>query len=85
MLRLSKEELDRLEMTYPGIVETIFHFEEARLPSCPRCRSENTADVTCGVIGRTIDIVAATTKIKLIPNPPKPGEYFCNDCETFFN
>ena len=85
MLRFAKEELDQLELMYPGIVKTILWFEEAKLQACPHCRSENTATVNCGVVGRTINIAGATTRFKLIPNGPKPGEYFCNACEKFFN
>jgi len=55
------------------------------LPACSRCGSENTADVQCGIIGRTINIAAATTKVKLIPNGPKAGACFCNTCNEFFN
>ena len=51
MLRLSKEELDRLEENYPGIVQSILGYEEAKLPACRRCGSENTAHVSCGLSG----------------------------------
>ena len=54
------------------------------LPPCSGCGSPNTARVSCGLIGRTILISAATSKFKLIPNPPKLGEYYCNDCGSFY-
>jgi hypothetical protein len=85
MLKVDKETLGRMESNYSGIVESILRFEEIELPSCPHCGSNNTAQVQCGVIGRTINIAAATTKFKLIPNEPKPGNYFCNACKGFFN
>jgi hypothetical protein len=85
MLKIDKETLDHIEEGYPGIGEAVLRFEEATLPICPRCGSKNTADVQCGVIGRTINIAAATTKFKLIANGPKPGKYFCNTCSEFFN
>lgn len=85
MLKIDKEALDQMEEQHPGIGETILRFEEAALPVCPRCGSENTADVQCGIIGRTIYIAAATTKLRLIANGPKPGKYFCNTCNEFFN
>ena len=85
MLKLSKKALDDLERQYPGIKETVYRCEEASLPVCPYCQSEDTADVGCGIVGRSINLAAATTKFKLTPNPPKPGEYFCNSCETFFS
>ncbi len=68
-----------------GIRETILRFEEAILSPCPSCGADSTADVQCGIIGRTINIAAATTKFKLVPNGPRPGRYFCNSCQTFFD
>ena len=85
MLKIDKEALDRMEEQHPGIGETILFYEEYPLPVCSRCGSEDTAKVGCGIIGRTIYIAAATTKFKLIPNDPKPGAYFCNTCNEFFN
>lgn len=84
MLKVDQKTLDHMEKQYPGIRETIRLREEAVLPVCSRCGSANTADVGCGVIGRTIYLAGATTKFKLIPNLPKPGEYFCNECDDFF-
>jgi hypothetical protein len=85
MQEIDDDTLDELERRYPGIRDQILHFEDASLPACPRCGSQNTAEVNVGIIGRTISIAAATTKFKLIPNGPKPGHYFCNACKTFFN
>jgi hypothetical protein len=85
MLEITLEELDSLELCYPGIKQNILFFENAQLPTCSLCQSEDTADVQIGVIGRTITICASTTKFKLIPNGPRPGRYFCNTCGKFFN
>lgn len=85
MLKIDKETLDHMEKGSPGIGETILRFDEATLPVCSGCGSENTADVQCGIVGRTANIAAATTKFKLIANGPKPGKYFCNVCNEFFN
>ena len=84
MLRIDPNAVDRLETTYPGIGETIFYFEEATYPACPCCCSQDTASLQCGIIGRTINIAGATTKLKLIANGPRPGQYFCNSCNEFF-
>jgi hypothetical protein len=65
MLKVDKENLGEMEIKYPGIRETILHFEETKLPVCPRCGSDDTASVQSGIIGRTINISAATTKFKL--------------------
>jgi hypothetical protein len=31
------------------------------------------------------EIVAQTKKIRLIPNGPRPGDFFCRACQTYFN
>ncbi|MFM1767933.1 MAG: hypothetical protein RJA22_462 [Verrucomicrobiota bacterium] len=85
MLKHGKEYLASLEESYPGITRDIERFEGLVLPPCPRCRSTNTASVQVGVVGRTMCLGAATTKFKLVPNCPKPGEYFCHDCSLWFN
>ena len=85
MLKVDREELDNIEKSYPGIMESILRFENAKLPACPHCGSEDTADVQVGVIGRTMHIAVATTKFRLLMNGPKPGEYACNACNTYFN
>ena len=84
MLKLNEHQLAKLESQYSGITDTIQHFENANLPTCLNCQSKDTAQVGCGIVGRSINVAAATTKFKLIPNAPKPGEYFCNGCGQFF-
>lgn len=73
------------ENRYPGITDQIRDIEDKDLPKCPRCASMNTAEVQCGFIGRTMFLAAATTKLKLIPNGPRPGQFFCNDCSKYFD
>jgi hypothetical protein len=84
MLRVDQETLDRMESQYEGIIEQIMRFENALLPSCPHCQSDNTAEVQVGVIGRSIYVICATTKFRLILNGPQPGRYYCNDCGKYF-
>jgi hypothetical protein len=84
MLRVDDEWIRDVEAQYPGITANIRRFEEAILPPCPHCGSEDTADVQCGLVGRTIRIAAATTKFKLLANGPKPGAFFCRACGQFF-
>lgn len=84
MLRISKKEMEHAEGMYPGIAKQIRTFEAAVLPACAHCGSDNTADVQCGVIGRTMCIASATTKFKLLMNGPLPGRYFCNACRKYF-
>lgn len=80
-----EESVDELEIQYPGIRASILRFENASLPACTHCGSKNTAVVQIGIMGRTIHIAAATSKIRLIINGPKPGAYFCNACKNFFD
>ena len=84
MLKVDDETLDKMEAQHPGILEQLSRFENAQLPACALCGSDDTADVQVGIIGRTIYLAGATTKFKLIPNCPKPGTYFCNACGEYF-
>jgi hypothetical protein len=84
MLKVDQATIDRMERSYPGITEQIHHFDTAGLPACPHCNSSNTASVQIGLVQRAINIAAATTKFRLIPNESKPGPYFCNDCKRYF-
>ena len=84
MLKLDQARMDQMERQYPGILEQILVFEKLELPKCPECESANTAEVQCGIIGRTMNLAAATTKLRLVANGPKPGRYFCNVCSKFF-
>jgi hypothetical protein len=85
MLKVHQKDLEHMESEYSGIIKTILRFENAELPSCPHCGSNDTADVQVGIIGRTISIAAATTKVKIVPNAEDSlGKYFCNHCGKFF-
>lgn len=84
MIRITEDEIVRLESNYPGITEQIWSLEQADLPACPACGSTDTASVQVGIIGRTINIGAATTKIHLMLNANKDGVYYCNDCRKQF-
>jgi len=85
MLKLDQSTLEGMETQYPGIVEDIQDFENTELPTCPTCGTNDTAQVECGLFGRTINIVLATTKMKLISNGSKPGDFFCNSCKGYFS
>jgi hypothetical protein len=80
-----EERLSKLEKDYPGITRSIQYFENADLPSCIQCGSNDTADVQIGVIGRTIAIAGMTRKFRLIPNGPRPGTYYCRTCNKYFD
>ena len=85
MLKIDTESLAQLEAQYPGIADSIRWCEAEELPPCPRCGSMDTARVHVGLVGRSINMAAATTKFKLVPNGPKSGEFFCNGCREFFH
>lgn len=85
MLKIGETGIDSMEAQHPGIRGQIARFEAAELPSCPECGSVDTADVQVGIVGRTIYIAAATTKVTLVPNGPRPGRYRCNACKTYFD
>ena len=84
MLKISQKQIQGMEKQYPGITENIYRFESASLPKCIYCSSTDTEDVQVGIIGRTIYICTAPTKFKLITNGPKPGNYWCNSCNRYF-
>ncbi len=84
MLKVEQATLERMESQYSGIVKTILYFEEAVLPSCPHCGAANTASVQAGIIGRTIYIASATTKVHPVPNvTAEIGHYFCSECKKY--
>ena len=85
MLKINPAQLAKLEGQYPGISATVQYFEAMNLRQCPACHSADTASVQVGIIGMTISLCTATTKFKLIPNCPKPGNFFCNACANYFN
>ncbi len=84
MLKVSQKYIDDLEQQYPGIRESIMYFENAELPACPHCGSDDTASVQVGAVGRLFAILRATSKVTMIGNGPKPGEHFCNKCRKYF-
>lgn len=84
MLRVTEEQLEYLDRRRPGVRQLVMQFENADLPPCPRCGSADTARVQVGVVGVTISIACATTKIKLLANGGDArGSYWCNACERF--
>jgi hypothetical protein len=60
-------------------------FTRMEVPPCPRCGTSNTASVQVGIVWITIWMASTCPKFKLIPNGPKPGNWFCNTCQKFFD
>jgi hypothetical protein len=71
-----------LDDTYTRLLKK---FTEMDVPKCPLCRATDTASVQVGIIGLTIRLAATCHKFKLIANGPKPGHWFCNVCQRFFD
>jgi len=84
-LNVSEWSLARAEKDYRGIRKTVMEFENTNLPNCPTCGGGDTASVTVGIVGRSMYLSQATTKALLIPNGPKPGEFYCNACKEFYS
>jgi len=86
MVKLSRREIDRLEQQYPGFKDTLEYYENLSVPPCPRCASWDTATVSYGLVGRSINMAAATRKMKLVPNvEDRRAPFFCNACQKSFN
>jgi len=60
-------------------------FMNIEVPPCTHCGSTRTASVQVGVVWVTIQLAATCPKFKLIPNGPKPGDWFCKSCGHFFD
>ena len=86
MLRISREKIERMEAQYTGITQTIERFEAMEIPECPACKCEDTASVQVGVIGRTINLWAATTEFEARSTGfATLGRFFCNACSHYFD
>ena len=83
MLRVTEDSLERMKPLYPGIREAVAYYESLNLPRCAICASEDTAKVSAGIVGRSILVASATTKMHFRPNG-RPAEYFCNKCRQYF-
>lgn len=84
MLKVDQEWIDRVDAQRPGFRETVERWDAADLPPCPSCGSAETAKVSAGLVGRSIHLACATTKIRLLPNG-HPADYYCNQCKEYFN
>lgn len=81
MLKITKAELDALE---PGLRDSVLRYENAKLPACTHCGAEDAASVQVGIVGRSMNIAVCTTKMVLIPNLPKEGNYYCHACKKYY-
>jgi hypothetical protein len=84
MLKVDKEWIDRVDGKRPGFREMVECWDAMELPPCPSCGSADTAQVSAGLVGRSIHLAVATTKIRLLPNG-HPADYYCNQCQSYFN
>ena len=65
--------------------EIYARFMRMEVPPCGQGGTSNTALVQGGIIWITIRLASTCSKFKLIPNAPKPGDWFCNTCQKFFD
>ena len=84
MIKISEDRFSVYEQSYPGITEQILRYERGVLPACVFCSSTDTAVVLRGIIGRTIHLASATSKVKL---SIKIGNrhFYCNTCQQLFD
>lgn len=84
MIRGDEATLAEMEAHYPGIRKTICSYENAVLPACTYCKSPDMAQVIVGIVGITMAIAGATSKVMLVANHA-PGTYRCNACRRYFD
>ena len=84
MLKVDREWIDRVETRYEGFREMVYRWDAMELPPCALCGSADTAKVSAGLVGRSIHLAGATTKIRLLPNG-HPADFYCNQCDQYFN
>ena len=84
MITADMKRLLRLEEMYPGIIPAALRYENASLPRFAHCDSPDTAKVSCGIVGMSINLAGVCTKMHLMPNYNGLGIYFCNDCKKQF-
>lgn len=84
MLKVPEAEVARLAEQYPGILDAIDAAERAVVPPCPSCGAKDGARVHVGIVGRSLALARATTKVKLLGTGPAPGAYFCNACQRYY-
>jgi hypothetical protein len=85
MIKVDDDSLKNMEEQYRGIKKQIFDYDKEKLPACRFCKSSDTAQVQFGIIGRTMNIAAATTKFKLAVKSKKTKRYYCNSCSKYFS
>jgi hypothetical protein len=84
-MRVDECTINEWERLYPGIRETILHFENSNQLPCTYCGASDTGNAQVGFTGRSIHIARATSKFKLLVNGPIHGQNFCSQCRRHFN
>ena len=83
MFKVGEDRLKSTKASHPGFIEMVNHFENADIPICPFCGSNDTATVNVGIIRLTMYLTMATTKFHLRANE-RPGDYYCNACKKYY-
>jgi hypothetical protein len=84
MLKVDEATIEELEQQYPGFRKTVEYYEALKLPPCPTCGSADTAQVSAGLVGRSTNLAAVTSKIKLLANG-HPADFYCARCDRYFD
>ena len=84
MLKVDQEWIDRVDAQRPGFRDLVERWDAKDVPPCPSCGSDDTAEVSAGLVGTSIRLAGATTKIRLLANG-HPADHYCNQCESYFN
>ena len=84
MIKLDQETLVLMDSNYQGFLAHLPRLEGKDIPPCSSCGLNDTAVVQCGVVGRTINLAAATAKFHLLRNQNGERPYFCNSCREYF-
>lgn len=84
MIKISESQFKTYEQNYPGITEQILRYDNRVLPPCVFCGSTDTAVVLRGIVGRTLHLAFATSKVNL--NAESGSRHFyCNTCRQPFD
>ena len=84
MIKISESQFRTYEQNYPGITVQILRYDCWVLPACVFCGSADTAVVLRGIIGRTLHLAFATSKVKL--NAKSDSRHFyCHACKQQFD
>lgn len=86
---MSINEADETRLTewaaaYPGLRDQFGAIDRQIVPTCPHCRSTDTAVIIIGISGRTVRLAALSAKVKLMSDRDEAGTCWCRTCARVF-